>query len=64
MQTKRVADAGYRKREKIARHVVGTLAIEGQKMTDAGLDDLARYVQGELTAQDMVQKAIRRHRRN
>lgn len=41
---------------------LGSLRAEGLDLTPAGHEDADRYIDGELTADDLVARAVARHR--
>lgn len=52
--------AGQARRAEAARYALGTLALEGLKPSPAAVEDMNRYVRGEMTLVEMRERTFRR----
>lgn len=57
-------DIGREQRERAVRHANGTLALEGLYVTAEAREDQERYICGELTVEQLLERATRRHKKN
>lgn len=57
-------DIGRERREKAVRHANGTLALEGLRVTDEAREDQERYIRGDLSIEEALERATQRHKKN
>jgi len=57
-------DIGREHRERAVRHANGTLALEGLRVTDEAREDQERYIRGELTIEEILERTTQRHKKN
>jgi len=57
-------DIGREHRERAVRPANGTLALEGLRVTDEAREDQERYIRGELTIEEILERTTQRHKKN